>query len=254
MDLQALDSVTLIVPFYRNCAMLVEQIRTMNAYPEGLRVLIVDDGSPEPALPLVQSYASEGLRGRLELYRILEDIPWNREGARNLATLSARTPWVVHVDIDHVLPAPAAADLLRFRPQSKRWYRFPRWRVGAADETRQKDALAPDCPLGQIHPHIDSYLIQAETYWAVGGYDEDFSGCLGGGTDFLKRLEAHAGAPLMLPPEVVLRVHTRHAIKDASDWSLSRDTSEGKKRARAKRDAGATRPKSHIRFSWVRQL
>ena len=48
-----LNEVTLIVPFYRNVEMLREQCRLWNLLPEDIRVIVVDDGSPEPAAPII---------------------------------------------------------------------------------------------------------------------------------------------------------------------------------------------------------
>jgi hypothetical protein len=242
---------TLIVPYYRNAAMLAEQINAWNQYPPEIAVVLVDDGSPEPALPIVESEARRSLD--LRVYRIGVDIPWNREGARNLGSDRAATPWLVHLDIDHVLPAQAARALLAFEPDGRNFYRFPRWRCGRADETRKKDRIPNTEEFGRIHPHVDSYLITRWSYWQIGGYDEDFSGCLGGGSDFLRRAE-RALIASELPEEIGLHVYTRTRIKDASDWSLSRDTSEGKRRAQRKRAAGRNRPTSHLRFPWSRQL
>ncbi len=228
----SLDTLTLVVPFYRNCQMLMRQVREWEQYPAGVRIIVVDDGSPEEAGPIIRSLASERLLSRLVLYRILLDIPWNREEARNLGTEQCETQWLVHTDIDHVLPAISAQALLRFAPDSKRWYRFPRWRIGKADETRKKDAISPGDEFGQVKPHIDSYLIQKDLYLRAGGYDLSFSGCLGGGTEFLRRLESLAASPLILPEPIALHVYTRTVVADASDWSLSRDREEGKRRAR----------------------
>lgn len=242
---------TLIVPFYRNAEMLAEQLRAWNDYPRGIAVVVVDDGSPEPALPVVIEHAAPGLNVRL--YRISVDIPWNREGARNLGASVADSDWLVHVDIDHVLPPKAAANLLAFTPRPGACYRFPRWRCGRADETRRKDHIPDAMEFGRIHPHVDSYLIERALYWDVGGYDEDFSGCLGGGSDFLRRVEAR-GSIELLPDEICLHVYTRHRIADASDRTLSRDTTEGKRRARRKLARGGDKPTSHVRFQWTRQL
>jgi hypothetical protein len=253
VDQRPLEAVTLIIPYYRNVGMLEKQLQTLNVYGSGMRVIVVDDGSPEPALPIIQAQASRRLLEQLQLYRIGVDIPWNREGARNLGAHVATTEWIVQIDIDHVLPVQSADLLLDFAAAPGTWYRFPRWRVGRADETRRKDQIPDQCLFGQIHAHVDSYLIERALYWQVGGYDEDFAGCLGGGSDFLRRLER--AAPLkMLPPDIQLHVHTRSVVKDASDWSLSRDTSEGKRRAREKRARRADRPQTHMRFAWSRQL
>lgn len=249
----SLDGFTLCVPFYRNVQMLRRQVQEWEQYPPSVAIIIVDDGSPEHAKPIIEECASPELKQRIQLYRIMVDIPWNREEARNLGTIHAQTQWVVHVDIDHLLPSASAHNLVQFEPDSHFWYRFPRWRKGKADETRNKDAISRDVGFGQIKPHIDSYLITRKMYWLAGGYDLLFSGCLGGGSDFLKRLEAVA-QPLLLPHAIPLHVYTRSEVKDASDWSLSRDTNEGKRRAREKRGGAQGRPNEKIRSAWERQL
>ena len=257
-----MNELTLIVPFYRNILMLKRHVEEWNKYPEGVKVICVDDGSPEPALPVIME-----CRGRpacrptradtsgppLQLCRITKDIPWNRGGARNLGAYVAATDWILHVDIDHILPAESAFSILNYPRNPKRWYRFPRWRVGKADETRKKDRIGENKNYGQIHPHVDSYLVRRKTYWKTGGYDEDFSGAIGGGNEFLRRLENHQPVEL-LPPPIRLEVYTRDVIKDASDWSLSRDNSRYKALRRQKEMSGNPQPKNPLRFPWVREL
>lgn len=233
--------------------MLERQLQKWQQYPSKLRIIVVDDGSPEPAKPIIQANASAELLSRIQLYRILADIPWNREEARNLSAIQTQTPWLIQADIDHVLPCADAHELLNFTPDPKHWYRFPRWRVGKADETRKKDALKPDVEFGAVKPHCDSYLIQKSMYMEAGGYDLAFSGCLGGGSDFLKRLQAVA-EPKLLPQNIALHVYTRSEVKDASDWSLSRDTNEGKRRARAKQASVRTFEKCAVKSPWERQI
>ena len=240
---------SLVVPFYRNSTMLRHQLQAWEDYPAEVRIILVDDGSPEPARDVVMAHASPALLERLSLYRIGVDVPWNRGGARNLGTREAQTEWVVHVDIDHLLPAQFARQLLEFEADARRWYRFERFRVGRADETRRKDKIADDIEFGKIHPHIDSYLCTRDLYWLAGGYNEDFSGCLGGGTDFLKRME-RAAAPELVPAPVHLLVFTRSVAADASDHTLSRDRSQGKA---LQRKIGGRKPTSHIRFPWNKE-
>lgn len=244
-----LGEFTLIVPFYRNVHMLRHQLQAWEAYPREVRIVLVDDGSPEPAREVLAAHASPGLLERLSLYRIEVDIPWNRGGARNLGTHVAETDWIVHVDIDHVLPAELARKLLDFDAFRRRWYRFQRFRVGRADETRRKDKIPDELEFGKIHPHIDSYLCTRELYWEAGGYNEDFSGCLGGGTDFLKRMERLA-QPELVPAPVHLLVFTRSVAADASDFSLSRDRTKGKE---LQRKIAGRKPTSHLRFTWSKQ-
>lgn len=244
---------TLIVPFYRNCGMLERQVKEWNNYPPAIRIILVDDGSPEPALPIVMRHADPDALERIQLYRITVDIPWNREGARNLGAQQATTDWIMQIDIDHILPSDAALKLIEFELDPSHWYRFPRWRRGRADETRKKDAITDECEYGEVHPHVDSYLVRRDIYWQTGGYDEDYAGCLGGGGAFLCNLENIQPAA-MLPAPIRLEVYTRSVIKDASDWSLSRDTSEGKRIRKEKAASGKTMPKKPLRFPWIREI
>jgi glycosyltransferase involved in cell wall biosynthesis len=245
------NAITLIVPFYRNSAMLKRQVQEWNKYPPGIKVVCVDDGSPEPAAPIIKAHCDPSCQ--LELYRITTDIPWNRGGARNLGAHVATTDWILHVDIDHVLPADAADRLLSFVVPPDRWYRFPRWRVGAADDTRKKDAIPTGADYGQIHPHVDSYLVRRDIYWQTGGYDEDYSGGLGGGNPFLQRLENTQPVGMLVPP-IRLEVYTRNAVADANDLTLSRDTTKYRELKKQKQRSGNTTPKNPLRFSWVREL
>lgn len=229
---------TIIIPYYNQPAMLREQLGNWFSYPDhvkkALPLIIVDDGSREcQAMEVFKRYsywnAFSAFGGRL--FRINEDIPWNRGEARNIGYREAGTEWIVQVDIDHVLP-PASAEAMwvrraEFNPNE--WYRFRRFRVGAADHTRNKDALARDVRFGEIKPHIDSYLCPTLHFHRAGGYNLEFSGCLGGGSPFLHCMEDHNGPSLMAPSDVVLHVHTTDSVKDASA-SLDRDTSEYKRR------------------------
>lgn len=247
---------TLIVPYYRNAQMLTTQLAAFARYDDRIRVVIVDDGSPETAESVFKDcgYSWGTFQGRLSIYRILQDIPWNRGGARNLGATVCETDWLMHMDIDHVLPITCADRLLDLKGlKPTHWYRFPRFRVGKADETRNKDAIPRDDTFGAIKPHIDSYLCTKNLFWLVGGYDEDYSGCLGGGSPFLQQLER--AAPVTLTPsDVHLHVYTRSACPDASDFSLSRDTSEYSRRRKAKEAAGRTKAIKPLRFTWERVL
>ena len=239
-------SFTLIVPYYENPSMLRRHVEQWRRYPEAVKVIVVDDGSPRhPALEVIPGDV------RAAVYRIDVDIPWNRNGARNLGTRVAETNFVLHTDIDHVLPVSTAERLLSTEDlDASHWYRFRRWRVGKADDTRMKDALARDCELGEIKPHNDSFICARDLYWEAGGYDEDFSGSLGGSAPFLSWMKKIAGEAIVLP--LALHVHTKHSVPDASDTTLSRDRTRFERLRAEKRRAGDKRPTDHVRFPWHR--
>lgn len=232
---------TLIVPYYRNVAMLVRQIEEWRKYPktEDLQVILVDDASPEEAAPLLRAAASSV--PYLRAFRITKDIPWNRAAARNFGAIYANTDWILQTDIDHILPVESAEALLEFTPEPGTWYRFTRYRVGKADFTRNKDDLDRDIDFGKIKPHMDSYLCERELYMRLGGYDEDYSGSLGGGTPFVRELQ-NAGTMIDLPEPYTLHVHTTDSVPDASDIHLSRDTTRFKKMQREKSRGGTKAP------------
>lgn len=252
-----LEEITLCVPYYRNVGMLRRQIEEWNKYPPGMRIILVDDGSPEPALPIVEELASEQTLARLEVYRTGVDIPWAREFCRNLASTRAVTQWLLHIDIDHILPVEHLLEIPQHTVSWGDWFRFRRFRVGKADETRKKDfkknGLPDDADFGEVHPHVDSYLCRRKHYWKVGGYNEKFVGVLGGGNEFLRRAESLY--PLKIfPGNVALHVYTRHAIPDASDQHCSRDSMPGKRLWEKLRDRGELYPTETLTLPWSRVL
>lgn len=251
--------ITLILPYYRQEAMLLKQMDVLDTYPSGVRdalyVIVVDDCSPEDAEHVLTAVREDGhLPHRPDaLYRIDKDVAWNRGMARNLGAKMATTPWLMQVDLDHILTAQNAANLLTtvrsFRGVVPQWFRFARRRIGAADETRMKDAVPRDATDVLIHPHIDSYLCTPRAYWRAGGYNEDFSGVLGGGTPFLKEMERVNGPPGIVNSE--LHVHTRHSVPDSSEHTLPRDPKAFKQRKHEIMAAhGTLRGHDPLRVPW----
>ncbi len=252
--------VAMVLPFYRQPRMLVKQLETWGNYAPGVReafqFIVVDDCSPEPADDALGCFwTDDGPWANFSLYRIDKDVPWNRGMARNLGTRMAETKWILHFDTDHVLPADSAEALVRkFQhadPHDSPWYRFKRFRVGAADETRKKDKADPKATFVEIHPHIDSYLCTTTAFWKAGSYNEDFSGVLGGGTPFLKEMERVNGEPAVL--SIPLHVHTRHSVPDSSEHTLPRSPEAFKRRkAEIMAKRGTLRGHDPIRLPWHR--
>lgn len=234
---------TLCFSYYRQPKMLAEQIKAWEAYPESVKLILVDDGSPEPAENVLRECASYSLRSRMDLYRIETDIHWNRGEARNIGAHHARTSWILMADLDHVLPVECVDPLLAFEANNKCWYRCRRFRRGTADETRRKDAIPDDLEYGEIKEHCDSYLCTRRAYWENGGYDEDYSGVLGGGNPFLARMMEISRLE-KAPENIWLEVYTRSVAEDSSEYSLSRDSSGyAKIRREKKRNNGGKDPK-----------
>lgn len=218
---------TLILPYYNQPKMLWRQVEEIEKYPDSVRCIVVDDGSMD--VPLDDQATPPP--AFLDVYRIIEDILWNRGMARNLGAYVCETEWLIQTDIDHILPVESVENLLKYMEKldPMRWYRFPRWRVGAADDTRKKDEIHHRKKFGQIKPHIDSYLMRRDMFF-TSPYDERYAGCLGGGSPFLSRMTQIHDEPLLLPENICLHVHTKNSVPDASVTDLSRDREEYKRR------------------------
>src|SRR5688572_26515133 len=104
---------SLVMPFYLNRSMLevqfAEWTRWSATAKAQIEVVIVDDGSPDPAADVPRP---DGLP-ELSIYRVTEDRPWHQHAARNLGAFVARAPWLLLTDMDHVLTAEAADALLK---------------------------------------------------------------------------------------------------------------------------------------------
>lgn len=256
------STVTLVLPYYNQPDMLRYQLANWLSYedPSKFEFIVVDDGSSVRPLQAIQgdNYLRENLRKLpLRIFRIDEDIPWNRGEARNIGWKEARAEWIFQMDTDHVLGPDCARSLVEWfemqdvpNPDPGDWYRFRRFRVGAADHTRNKDALPRDAKYGEIKPHIDSYLCTKGFYERAGGYNLAFSGCLGGGSPFLHQMEKLRIASLA-PPEIWLEVLTTAVIADASA-DLDRDTSEYKRRRATLEKAGKIKGCCEIRHNYLK--
>lgn len=209
-----MTELSLIFPFYRNCSMLAHQYATWAAYPPDLKArietILVDDGSPEPAIEVERP---EGLPP-LRIYRHLEDRPWCQHAARNRGAWEAEGEWLFLSDIDHVLPAESLRRILDApRPMKFR-------RLDAPD-------LQPKMKNGQEHPHPNTFLVERDHYWQVGGYDEALNGIYATDGEFVRKLGVLpvSGIPIVR--------YAREVIADASTSTLDRDSYRDKPRQKA---------------------
>lgn len=233
--------ITLVYPYYENGGMLERHLREWNGYSRQVkkivRVIIVDDGSPkDPAAKHVRDVGFQ-----LELYRIKQNLVWNVAGARNLGMEMAPEGWCLLTDIDHLLDARAADNLAfvhhefnpgRFYTMARRW--------------------ADGRPL---HPHPNSFIIERELYWHIGGCDEDWTGWWGAGEQVFRK-SLHAKARGLELGSVYLTHFGRDDIASASttEWGRRDSKFDWKKNpalvAKAKR--APYKPENPLRFDWER--
>jgi glycosyltransferase involved in cell wall biosynthesis len=246
---------SIVIPYYRNPRMLFRQMLIWRdewaaAHKSNLEVVIVDDGSPEPAadVPHVDSLPP------LSIYRILVDRPWHQHAARNLGALVAKGEWIFFTDMDHVIPPDTLSKLLRLEDPAAA-YTFGRVDAPSTEPWKADHAstMAPTVrDDGSLKPHVNSYAMTRAMFWQVGGYDEDYCGIYG--TDQLFRTRLYELAEHKhLPCYPLVRV-SRDVIPDASTRDVARKepgrNNLKKAVARAKAQSGRAGEVTVLNFPW----
>ncbi len=152
---------SLLYTYYNNKRLMDIQLQNWNSYPRELKedvdIIVVDDGS-DPPLEVPECDLN------LTVFRILEDIPWNQPGGRNLAAKYAQTEWMLVTDLDMVLLPSSCKAITEKSWKPEVVYNLKRVRMST---------------LKFYKPHTGTCLITKDNYWSVGGYDEDFCGHYG---------------------------------------------------------------------------
>jgi hypothetical protein len=216
--------ITFVYPYYENPIFLGLQLRAWTRYPrellKHLSVIVVDDGSPNyPAVDVVRGI-EWGIP--LRLFRIGVDVRWNWLAARSVGMYHAHG-WCLMTDMDHMVPEATLRALVFGKLWPNYIYRFTRREASGQS----------------IHPHPNSMLMTATTFWDVGGYDEALSGHYGTDGDWRRRCAA-ARKVFTLPCPL-----ERHEyVHDSSTTHYKRKQPEdaGKKAIIARRGPG-WRPK-----------
>lgn len=242
--------ITLVIPYYRNPQQLALQYAAWAAWPDkakrAINVVLVDDGSPEPAIDVPRP----GGLPQLRIYRVLEDRPWHQHAARNLGAHVATGKWLVLTDMDHVLEADAARGLVKRIGLLDPWTAYFLHRIEA--DTRLP-TLGKD---GRPKPHPNSFVMTRELYWRCGGYDEDYCGVYGTDGLFKQRLFTIGERGFL--KHVPLVRYWRDIQPDASTTTLERKEGReagAKNRIRAAKAARGEADKvTVLDFPWERVL
>jgi hypothetical protein len=241
-------ALTFIYTYYDNPLMLATQYRNWISYPERLKsqikIVLVDDASPMN--PAADVWRPAGLP-KLEIYRVLVDVPWHQDGARNLGATVADDGWMFCCDMDHVMPADSLRNLLgrieRAKPAAE-FFTFPR---------RDMPHMRPV----KKGPGANIFAITRWAYWnQMGGYDEDMCGQYGSDGEPRRRLLKHS-RNIVLDNCAVIRFE-RHIIADASTVKWERKGPENERRRQRaiqrKVEIGRMNQITHLDFEWSRVL
>lgn len=233
--------------YYENADMLLRHLHAWDQYPQELkrrmRFVLVDDGSPRrPAKGAIRDFGGVPPSLDFALFRVVPNIPWNQDGARNLAMKHASTRWAFMTDMDHLLPAEQARRMLALDAAEKTYYMPQQLRTNGEDVGK---------------PHPNSYLMQVADFWGMGGYDEDFAGFYGSDGNF-RRCAQGAGLTEQPTTAFATVVYRTEDCFDANtkDWgrkgsSLHVAFNPRLMRKKASPPYKAVNP---VRFQWERVL
>ena len=234
---------------YGQPRMLEKQLSSIAGYGEEvlgqLQVIVVDDHGT----PAVDPAWCAQFRFDLRVYRVIDDIPWNQMGARNLAMERADPTWCLMIDPDMVFSGPMIDRVLRLTQ-----------RLGPRDVVRYglRHMNNPDGGIDMTSPN--TYLIHRDAFLGAGGYDETYRGHKGwSDVQMLDVLRAHYG--LNERRDIWADFYSVKQIPDAAVHTLDRSTSHNKrlriKRQNEARKAGGwpkwvrTKKTPRIQFRWT---
>lgn len=243
---------SIVMPYYDNYSMLQRHVEEWLKWSEyttnRLKVVVVDDGSPDhPAIEAIEDmgFNLDDWNVEFELYRILKDVPWNQDGARNLGMRECGTQFALMTDMDHLLPACHAEKMLRFleEPLQEGTYFMPRQWVHTTHQ--------------EIPAHPNTFLFRVSDFWEMGGYDEDFAGHYGSDGNFRKCAKG-SGLMEVQTHDFGLIVFRREDIEDANTHRYGRKDSEfyshKNPKLRDKMKGPAYVARNPIRFEWRREI
>jgi len=205
--------IEILVPYYRNFNMLKFQIKNWKSWSYEIRkdinIIIVDDGSPEPLDS--NKLKCENMLNLL-LYRIKENIPWNIAGAKNLLADQCESEWFLMHDIDYVVPYKAINKILKLDMSNQKiYYNFHVENITIPKRRR----------ISKI-----AMLMNRETFWSVGGFNEALSGKWGlQMSDLRVRLKKQGILPTVCK-NIVLLHYGNNDVEDASTIDWPRDSTE----------------------------
>jgi len=196
--MDSIPKITLGYTYYNEPELLKKQIRLWKKYPTNVEIFLVDDGSEiYPAYDLVKRLRLPNF----QLYRVTGDIGFNSHGCRNLIATVASSSNIMFLDIDAHLAVKDAFSISEMEVKDNFVYKM-------AMSVGRKQYSFPG--------HHNIFVINKDTFWRSGGYDESFTGYHKGDREFLSRLDRISKCVEI--PDVVIKLIRggRESIVDTS--------------------------------------
>jgi hypothetical protein len=226
-----INNITLAIPYYNAANVLPLQLEYWNAYTDNikknLKIVLVDDCSNDAQK--LSNVFKKIPDLDIEIYEVLEDIPWNDGGAGNLSVFVTKTDWVLRTDIDYLVPTDTMEYILNTEFDPTKYYTFD----AMYHHNKQK-----------IDIHPSTLLITKKLFIDSGAYDEDFTGNHGYTDNFLRlRLD-----------NIAKNNHLNNVyiegILNGSTHKLIRNDTINYDLLIKKINNGLPIPTSHLRFKW----
>jgi len=199
-----------------------------------IQFVVVDDCSPLRVCP-------PDLDLNLTWLRIVDDIPWNQGGARNLGMVYAASDKVLLTDIDHEFPEQTLAYMVE-RPECGRNF----FKIYRTDPVTGK----------MRHGHSNTFLLSRARFLRLYGYDEEFCGHYGAEDYRFVKFQKYHGSKQRYLPKKYRCIPRVDIDREAAYHGLERDLAhntpiDARKEFEMKnfgRDAGHSR--MFLRFHW----
>jgi len=229
-----MNNLSLVVPYYNSSNVIPRKFEEWQEYDEDVRncleIVIIDDGSPTET-----SFENHWIDTNLniKLYKINVDIPWNECGANNLGFKMATNPWIFRSDVDWYIPNNTMRHMMNLNLSEDSYYVFP------GREYTTKTVLASP---------YNIYVMHKNTFWRVGGYDEDCRGYYGSDLTFRHRVDRVFNINQVGFDDIYVEAY--HGISD--QHGLHRDASYCRNLLEEKIKSDTLIPPTCIRFDWSR--
>lgn len=158
--------------YYEDPELLQEQIKLWKQYPSLIEIIVVDDGSS--VFPAEDFLKDLKILPTLKLYKVNENLGFNSHGCRNLIATVASSDYVLFLDLDCHLNPNDVGYLRTVSYNENSLYRLASY--SKISGNYHKDG------------HVNVFIVNKNTFWQAGGYDESFTGYHHGDREFLSRL------------------------------------------------------------------
>lgn len=231
---------TIVMAVYGQPLMLREQFKAIMGYQESvlrhLNVVVVDDCGSPPAevdhFDVMDSFCNSA-----KLFRVMQDIPWNQMGARNLG-MQQSSGHCVLIDPDMVFDGDVMARMIEAASKLARGHVI-KWALKHVNSGRI-DMTSPN-----------TWLLHRDDFFAVGGYDEDYAGNKGwSDVQFLDLMRACF--KIENRPDLFANFHGTDSVPDAMVMTLDRSVTANRKK-RVKKVAESRRAGGWARWAKTRK-